>query len=64
MEIYLESSQINPFDPGVHQGLALAYQKLGEKEKAKKAEETLHLLVRGLQAPRPDPGGSNPKPAE
>ncbi|MFQ5913055.1 MAG: peptidase MA family metallohydrolase [Nitrospinota bacterium] len=48
-DAYLESFLINPFDPSIHQGLALAYGKLGERSKAKAAEEVFRRLVRGFQ---------------
>lgn len=54
---YLESFQINPFDPSIHQGLALAYGRLGEAQKAERAEKTFRRLVRG-EGPRPDGTGS------
>lgn len=47
-DAYLESFQINPFDPDIHRGLVLAYRKLGEEEKAGKAEEILRGLTRRL----------------
>ena len=47
-DAYLESFQINPFDPDIHRGLVLAYRKLGEEKKAAKAEEILRGLTRRL----------------
>jgi Flp pilus assembly protein TadD len=46
-DAYLESFRINPFDPSIHQGLALAYRKLDEQEKAQAAEENIRLLSGG-----------------
>ncbi len=43
-EAFLESIQINPFNPEVHQGLAEAYEGLGEKSLAARARETVRRL--------------------
>ncbi len=46
---YEESLQINPFDPSVHEGLALVYRELGEEKKARDAEEAHQRLLRSLR---------------
>ena len=38
-ESFLESIQINPFNPEVHQGLATAYEMLGDQASALKERE-------------------------
>ena len=45
-ESFLESVHINPFNPEVHQGLAQAYEMLGEKEAALKEKEIADKLRR------------------
>ncbi|MGE3538465.1 MAG: tetratricopeptide repeat protein [Candidatus Tectimicrobiota bacterium] len=42
----LESVQLNPFDPAVHQYLAESYRQLGELEKARQAEQLYEKLQR------------------
>ncbi len=44
---YLESFQINPFDPSIHQGLSMIYSKLGDTENSRKAAETFRRLTQG-----------------
>jgi predicted Zn-dependent protease len=43
-EAFLESIQINPFNPEVHQGLAEAYEKLGEQSLAAREKEIFNQL--------------------
>jgi len=43
-EAFLESVQINPFNPEVHQGLAEAYEKLGEQHLAAREKEIAKKL--------------------
>ena len=43
-EAFLESIQINPFNPEVHQGLAEAYEKLGEQGLAAREKEIARKL--------------------
>ncbi|MEE8110877.1 MAG: tetratricopeptide repeat protein, partial [bacterium] len=62
-DAYLESFRINPFNPGIHRGLALAYGKLGETRKAKETEETFRRLVRGLRRRLSPTGPPKPKKA-
>ena len=62
-DAYLESFRINPFNPGIHRGLALAYGKLGEARKAKETEETFRRLVRGLRRRLSPTGPPKPKKA-
>jgi tetratricopeptide (TPR) repeat protein len=45
-ESFSESVQINPFDPEAHQGLAQAYEMLGEKGAAHKEQEIADKLKR------------------
>jgi cytochrome c-type biogenesis protein CcmH/NrfG len=41
-----ESIQINPFNPEVHQNLALAAEKMGDSDTALREREILRRLVR------------------
>ncbi len=45
-ETFLESIQINPFNPEVHQGLAQAYERLGEGARALREKEIFNQLKR------------------
>jgi len=45
-EAFLESVQINPFNPEVHQGLAEAYEKLGEQGLAAREKEIFNQFKR------------------
>jgi len=54
-EAFLESIQINPFNPEVHQGLAEAYEKLGEQGLAAREKEIARRLS---EASRPQDGAS------
>lgn len=45
-EAFLESIQINPFNPEVHEGLAHTYERLGEEAQALKEREILKQLRR------------------
>jgi tetratricopeptide (TPR) repeat protein len=45
-EAFLESIQINPFNPEVHQGLSEAYEKLGEGARALREKEIFNQLKR------------------
>ena len=45
-EAFLESIQINPFNPEVHQGLAEAYEKLGEHNLASREKDMFNQLKR------------------
>jgi len=45
MESFQNSIQINPFNPEDHQGLAEAYEKLGDKEDSLKEREIAKKLM-------------------
>lgn len=45
-EAFLESVQINPFNPEVHQGLSQAYERLGEATQALREKEIFNQLKR------------------
>jgi predicted Zn-dependent protease len=44
-EAFQESVQINPFNPGVHLGLARAYEKLGDQTSALREREIARKLM-------------------
>jgi Tfp pilus assembly protein PilF len=45
-EAFQDSIQINPFNPGAHQGLAAAYEVLGDQATALREREIAQRLLR------------------